>query len=89
MEDKERKTPIDFGVKRSKVKVIVTCPSGALSDYVSFLVHTKLHVLPKLKSNIFWKRMVTSCQRMNKNPQIKSKKNSGDNLLDPFPLKEI
>ena len=25
MEDKERKTPIDFGVKRSKVKVIVTC----------------------------------------------------------------
>ena len=23
--DKERKTPIDFGVKRSKVKVIVTC----------------------------------------------------------------
>ena len=26
MEDKERKTPIDFGVKRSKVKVKVTCP---------------------------------------------------------------
>ena len=39
MEDKERKTPIDFGVNRSKVKVIVTCPpSGALSDCVSFLV---------------------------------------------------
>ena len=26
MEDKERKTPIDFGVKRSKVKVKLTCP---------------------------------------------------------------
>ena len=38
---KIRKTPIDFGVKRSKVKVIVTCPpSGALSDCVSFLVFT-------------------------------------------------
>ena len=47
MEDKERKTPIDFGVKRSKVKVIVTCPppSGALSDCVSFLVYSVVDVV--------------------------------------------
>ena len=35
MEDKERKTPIDFGVKRSKVKVIVTCPPAGPSLTVS------------------------------------------------------
>ena len=35
MEDKERKTPIDFRVKRSKVKVIVTCPPAGPSLTVS------------------------------------------------------
>ena len=40
-------------------------------DTIQFpLVHTKLHVLPKLKSNIFWKRTVRSCLRLNENPQI-------------------
>ena len=29
---------------------------------------------PKLKSNIFWKRTVTSCLRLNENPQIKPKR---------------
>ena len=35
IEDRERKTPIDFGVKMSKVKVIVTCPPAGPSLTVS------------------------------------------------------
>ena len=43
MEDKKRKTPIDFGVNRSKVKVIVTCPQRGplwLCQFSSYVMWT-------------------------------------------------